>query len=322
MKTIFTSIILALSVHTVNAQGALNFPDANDYGTVPSSELLHVFNTFTIESWVKFSGSGYQTVCATDDVTGTGHTGYWYGLTPSGTAGIQLFDGTFSWTTITGTTNLNDGTWHHIAATSDGTTIRIVVDGVEEGSGVYYDPMYDGNDLDVGVDQEGNYVTGAIDELRIWVNSRSAADIALWKDSCLTDLSDSLVAYYKFDETSGSTFEDATIYGHDGTLTNMTDADWVDGAVCVDAGPSGIKDEELEDVTVLYNEIQNQISVNLNGNSDATITLYALNGAILYQGQNVSDLIYNFDLNTTSGMYIVTVESQGKKGHFKVLKTQ
>lgn len=321
MKTTFTLLAaLLLSTTGLKAQNALNFPDANDYGTVTNDPIFQVAYTFTIEAWIKVTGSGYQTVIATDDLSGLGHTGYWFGVTPGGVAGIQLFDGSFSWTTITGTTNVNDGNWHHIAATCDASTITIVVDGVSEGSGDYYDPVYDGNDLDIGVDQEGNDITGTIDDIRIWWKHIPVSEINMYKDSCLTGMEDSLGVYYKFEETSGSSFSDSGPYGVDGTLTNITDDDWVDGKLCpVDA--SGIEDETLENVSVFYNEIQNQVSVNLTNDADARITVYSTNGAIVYQEQNINNPYYTFDLDAVPGMYIVTVESKGQNGHFKILKS-
>ncbi|MCJ8291129.1 MAG: T9SS type A sorting domain-containing protein [Crocinitomicaceae bacterium] len=237
MKKFITLIVLAFSLQGLYAQNALNFPDNTDYGTVPNDPLLEFTQSFTIEAWVKLSGSGYQTVIATDSLNGTGHTGYWFGVTPSGAAGIQLFHNSFSWTTITGTTNVNDGTWHHIAVTSNQTIINIVVDGVLDGAGAYTAPAYNGHALDFGVDQEGNFITGTIDDVRLWWRSVPVAEINTYKDSCLTGMEDSLVALYKFDETAGSTFADAGLYGLNGTLTNMTDSDWVTGVVCQPTTP-------------------------------------------------------------------------------------
>lgn len=241
MKKTITLLMLLFLGQGLYAQNALNFPDADDYGKVPNDPLVELTYHFTIEAWVKVNGSGYQTVISTDSLTGAGHFGYWFGVTPSGTAGIQLFDGTFSWSTITGTTNVNDNNWHHIAASANGTNVNIIVDGVQEGTGAYYFPAYNGHDLDIGVDQEGNYITGTIDDLRIWWKSRDAAEINAQKDSCFvggaTALNDSLILLYKFDETAGSTFADAGFYGINGTLTNMTDNDWVTGVVCQPSTP-------------------------------------------------------------------------------------
>lgn len=242
MRKIFTILLVLCAIQSVNAQGALNFPDANDYGKVPFDPLFELTDNFTIESWVKVSGSGYQTVAATDSLNGSGHFGYWFGVTPSGVAGFQIFNGTFSWNTFTGTTNINDGNWHHISVTNDGTSVKIFTDGVLESTGAYYAPVYSSHALDVGVDQEGNYLSGALDDLRIWWRALPDDSVTVWKDSCITTLpwEDSLLLHYKFDETMGSTFADAGLYNVDGTLYNMTDNDWIDGIVCQPAtSPTG-----------------------------------------------------------------------------------
>lgn len=236
MKKTITLLLLIFLAQGLHAQNALNFPDANDYGSVPADPLLEFTQNFTIEAWVKVSGSGYQTVISTDSLA-SGHFGYWFGITPSGTAGIQLFNGTFSWSTILGTTNINDNNWHHIAAASNGTNVYVVVDGVQEGTGAYIAPAYSNHKMDVGVDQEGNDLTGTIDDLRLWWRAIPTAEINLYKDSCLTGMEDSLIALYRFDETAGSTFIDVGLYGLNGTLTNMTDNDWVAGVVCQPSTP-------------------------------------------------------------------------------------
>ena len=38
-----------------------------------------------------------------------------------------------------------------------------------------------------------------------------------------------LVGHWPFDETAGTTAPDASLYGHDGTLVNTDDTDWVAG---------------------------------------------------------------------------------------------
>lgn len=241
MKKTITLLMLLFLAQGLYAQNALNFPDADDYGTVPNDPLFEPTEDFTFEAWIKTSGSGYQTVIATDGVNASGHTGYWFGLTPGGTAGIQLFHNSFSFTTVTGTTNVNDNTWHHIAVSSDQSIINIIVDGVQDGTGAYTAPVYNGHTLDIGIDQEGNDLTGTVDDLRIWWRSRDAAEINAQKDSCfvggITALEDSLILLYKFDETSGSTIADAGFYAVSGTLTNMTDNDWVTGKVCQPTNP-------------------------------------------------------------------------------------
>ncbi|MFT5820367.1 MAG: hypothetical protein ACI8ZM_001606 [Crocinitomix sp.] len=327
MKTIFTLFALALTITVVKAQTALNFPDNDDYVNVPYDPLFSFDgNNFTMEAWVKCTGSGYQTVAATDDVDGTGHRGFWFGVTPSGHGGIQIFNNTFSFSTVQGTTAVNDGEWHHIAAGSDGTTIFIVTDGVAEGTGAHYDMVSSPDHaLQLGIDREGNDFNGAMDEVRFWWRAKTAAEIDFAKDSCMTgtdtELLDSLVAVYAFEEGSGTAVSEPA-YGLNGTTTNMTDADWVEGIACGDDGSSGIQESaELEGVIVFYNDIQNQVNVNLVAVENATIKLYDMSGAIIHQANNINTPIYTFDLDTQAGMYIAVVESDGKTGHFKIIKT-
>ncbi|NOQ75163.1 MAG: T9SS type A sorting domain-containing protein [Crocinitomix sp.] len=329
MKTIFTLFALALTLTVAKAQTALNFPDADDYVNIPHDDLFNFDGiNFTMEAWVKCTGGGYQTVAATDDVDGVGHRGFWFGVTPSGYGGIQIFNNTFSFSTVQGTTIVNDGEWHHIAAGSNGTTIFVITDGVAEGTGAHYD-MVSSSDhaLQLGIDREGNDFNGSMDEVRFWWGAKTAAQIDFAMDSCMTgtdaELLDSLIAVYAFEDGSGTAVSEPA-YGLNGTTMNMTDDDWVEGIVCVaDVGPSGIQEsEELEGVTVFYNDVQNQVNVNLVDLENANIKLYDMSGAIIHQANNINESIYTFDLNTQAGMYIAVVESNGKTGHFKIMKTK
>ncbi|MBI5762590.1 MAG: thrombospondin type 3 repeat-containing protein [Planctomycetes bacterium] len=69
-----------------------------------------------------------------------------------------------------------------------------------------------------------NYLDGKIEELRIWNIARSQSDIQSTMNRRLTGLEPGLVAYYRFDEGSGTTATNlATGYGvGNGTLVNGT----------------------------------------------------------------------------------------------------
>ena len=308
MKRKFTLLLCVLlcSVTGSFAQNALNFPDANDYGKVPFNAAFELTGDFTIEAWIKTTGSGYQTVIATDSLNASGHLGYWFGLTPAGYVGIQLFDGDFSWSTITGTTNVNDGNWHHIAASCDQTNLYIIVDGVQEGTGAYYNPVYGSHALDVGVDQEGNYITGAIDDLRIWTKTLSAAEIAAAKDTCLTGTEDSLAVYFKFDEASGATFADAGPASLTGTLTNMTDNDWVAGqVVCPTPPPSGGPSALRFDGTDDYIEINPALEDAFDFTGEYTVEAWIKVDQA--QPSGLGTIISNVDAAVTAGTYFAVV---------------
>ena len=308
-------------MHTSNAQNALNFPDANDYGTVAQDPFFELPSVFTIESWVKLNGSGYQTVAATDSLNGQGHRGYWFGSTPNGVAGFQIFDGSFSWTTFTGTTNINDNQWHHVAVTSDLTDVKIIVDGVEESSGTYYAPAgaVNGFRLDVGIDQEGNSLTGSIDDLRIWWRHISTAEIDLYKDSCLTGQEDSLIALYKFDETMGTTFSDAGIYNLDGQLWNTTDSDWVSGVVC--QSTASISETDILEGAIVYpNPTEGKVQVDVVSPDPFDILVYGIDGQLVYSYYG-AQFTHDFEIDSKSGVYQVQLISKlGATKHLKLVK--
>jgi len=86
---------------------------------------------------------------------------------------------------VTGTTPIPIGEWHHVAATYDGTTWRLYVDGVLDGEqAANATPRHDSiQHFGVGTafDSAGNpagRMHGAMDELRVWDHARSEEEIA------------------------------------------------------------------------------------------------------------------------------------------------
>lgn len=143
----------------------------SEYVTIPRS----VSNDFTIAFWVK--------------TTATGGTGQWYngvglvdGEMPGQTNdfGVALVGGKAAFgvgnpdTTIVSTGAVNDGQWHHIAATRDAATgqMKLFRDGVLEASAV--GPTGTRNapsNLKIGALQTlvpGSFLAGAIDDVQIF----------------------------------------------------------------------------------------------------------------------------------------------------------
>jgi hypothetical protein len=115
-------------------------------------------------------------------------------------------------------------TWFHVAGSYDGgTKTHAFINGVEIGTGFTItgplvtptnQPLY------VGAGTVRNYLTGSIDEVRIWNVARTAAQIARDMNFRLVGNEAGLVGYYRFDEGSGTTARDATSGANNGTLTN------------------------------------------------------------------------------------------------------
>lgn len=115
----------------------------------------------------------------------------------------------------------------HVAATFDGTTARLYVNGRAAGSGpLPFTPGARGPVL-VGKQDDGGterHFQGDLDELRIWNRVRSAAELTENLGHRLIGNEPGLIAYYRFDEGAGTTAYDQADRALHGTLGGA--ADW------------------------------------------------------------------------------------------------
>ena len=139
-----------------------------------------------------------------------------------------------TYTSSTATKSLAANSWHHLAATwnngaDEFTTITLYLDGVQVGTPAKTPLTISwGDELFLGAAQSKDpsirsFGPGEMDEVRLWNVARTAEQINANKKQSLTGAEPGLVAYYRFDESSGTTAIDATNNGHDGLLVNSAD---------------------------------------------------------------------------------------------------
>ena len=160
---------------------------------------------------------------------------------------------------------ISDNTWHHVVGTYDGSNVKIYVDGVLKATDARTDDIVSTTaDLNIGIfrDCVNKEFKGKIDEVRIWNDERTEAEIRsnMYKELAGTETG--LTAYYKFNETSGTTADNAEgTASLDGTLTNMTNDDWVTSSAF--AGPKNCLDfDGIDD----YVEVPDHTSLNITTN--------------------------------------------------------
>jgi hypothetical protein len=148
---------------------------------------------------------------------------------------------------LNGQTPINDGKWHHVAATftqvGKQNLIKLYVDGVLDTSGSIPTTVNTSNSVNVRIGQrvDGiNNFDGDIDEVRIFNRIRSQADIKSDMDKEYCSFPKGLVAYYKLNEgdagssnSSKKTAKDYSSTKKNGTLSNFTlagsSSNWIKG---------------------------------------------------------------------------------------------
>ena len=247
MKKFLIIILLFEFGISQGAGDALDFDGSNDYVLIPYDNSFNVTN-LTIEAWV-YSGNFNQ-------------NGFIFEKGPLNQQYSFFFEGdalTFR-SKHSGTENslvvtssgipFASNTWHHIAATYDGTTKRIYVDGNQEAQvsrsgtlttnstgsiiGAYYNEVF-----------PNYYFNGKIDDVRIWNDTRTASEIQEYMHKEVPSDASGLVAYYKMSNGTGTSLTDNSSNSNTGTLTNMDNSDWVTSyAVIGDLGSSYKTDVE------------------------------------------------------------------------------
>ena len=159
--------------------GALSFNGANSFVTIPDSASLHLTNGMTIEAWIKpATEEGFTTVVLKESSNDLN-----YGLYGSDGTGnppsAYVNPSTSSTKGARGVSALALNTWSHLAATYDGSSLNLYVNGVLVGSqnvpGVLETST---GALRIGGNSIwGEYFNGLIDELRIYNRALNAGEI-------------------------------------------------------------------------------------------------------------------------------------------------
>lgn len=253
MKKLFLIIcFLMICTGILMAQNnALKFDGSNDYVEISDNDVLDITGSMTVEAWVNYEvldGNYYRIVSK-----GEYNDGWIFGVTYQ-----QTLDFTFNTTqTAYAQTSLQTGKWYHIAAVIDNSAkkIYLYLNGVLDNSGYSFTGNLPAttNTLKIGKSNNGYFSNASVDEVRIWNVARTQAQIRANMYQELNGDESGLVAYYKFNETSGTALDDATANNLDGTLTNMSGGEWQTSAAF--AGPKNCLDFDGTDDYVALTDI-------------------------------------------------------------------
>lgn len=203
--------------------------DGNDSFINCGTNQRGITTQVTAEAWVKTSSADFQFVSTKyqNQSAGDGR-GFEFAVWYNGQVSIfgRIGDGVYL-TSGFSTTRVHDGKWHHIAGVVDNNKWMVYVDGVMENSNTYSYPtanLRTNDPLVIGKYNFENrqFFDGEMDEIRVWRTARTQAQIRESMCHKFVTAPADLVAYYRFDETTGTVATDAGSQPTNGTLRNFS----------------------------------------------------------------------------------------------------
>jgi hypothetical protein len=232
-------------------QNALDFDGSDDGVNCGTASVLDVGGTaFSLEAWINASSwntNAFQGTIAIKE-NNTNNGGFMFRAGASGVINFAIGAGTNSaWSELTTSSVLNTGTWYHVAATYDGSKMKIYLDGllIDSLSSTITVGGSSSTPLTIGYHPTytGRVWNGKIDEFRVWDKALTQSEITANMNSefCSLTVTD-LAGYYKMDagtpQSTNTGVTSAIDYSgnqNNGTLSNFslsgTSSNWVYGKV-------------------------------------------------------------------------------------------
>ena len=209
-------------------EGGGSFNGSSSYVS-NSSSLTSGNNPFSVSVWVNTTSTGVFFFLGNSTVSGSLNTSFYISVETGGAYSGNVRIGNFGTDLFTSSTSVDDGNWHHIAFTSDGTTSKLYIDGTESNTTLHTWAISAAL-LEIGRGTSSYYFNGSIDQVRIFNTALTAAQVTeLYEetdaDSSVCDFPSGAggIALY---ELNGNANDTCGTYN--GTATNVT---WLNNGV-------------------------------------------------------------------------------------------
>jgi hypothetical protein len=247
------------------AQSSLRFNGSNNYVTFGRADSLGVAR-FTVEAWFRREGAGVATTTGTGGVTsaiplltkGRGEAeasnvdmNFFLGLRSTDNVLVADYEEGTGQTSpglnhpVVGVTRINTNTWHHAAATFDGTTLTLYLNGSVEATVVVganrlpQSASIQHAALATALNSTGvaaGFFQGSLDEARVWNRARTQQAI---RDSLGLEITSApgLRGRWGLNENGGMTAGNSVATAPNGTLVNSPQ--WIAGSTFALPGALG-----------------------------------------------------------------------------------
>src|SRR5215213_4593014 len=256
-------VLTGVGAHAAATPTALQLNGSSQHVTFGAAPGLRA-TQFTLETWFKRTGAGVGTGTGSGGITSAvplitkGRAeaegsnvdmNYFLGIDATSGKLVADFEEGVGGTgplglnhPVSGTTVVTSNVWHHAAATYDGTTWRLYLDGVADGSLTVSRPARSDSiqhaALGTAMTSTGaaaGFFQGIIDEARIWNVARTQAQIQASKDAEITSAAN-LLGRWGLNEGAGSTIGDST--GNLNVGTAVASPSWSSDVPTLTAAPA------------------------------------------------------------------------------------
>jgi len=206
------------TLHFETEAGALNpymlkLDGNGDYINVTHTPILNPANELTLEAWIYLVDNVNEFIIGKENST---EGKYRLLVNNAGKLEFEL-NNQF---TVVSTSALSKNQWYHVAATFDGSSMKLFINGVQNAMQTFAPFTIQANtdNLRIGRSYQFTYFNGMIDEVRVWNIARNESEILSAKNQALTGTEPELILYFPFLTGSGNMIADASLYNHDGIL--------------------------------------------------------------------------------------------------------
>lgn len=235
------------AVPTLEAGNAFRLDGLNDYANVGNvtSYAFGSFNPYTIEAWVKprAGGAGGMVISKFNG----GVTAGWY-LSVDAAGRVITYRNVNPWTVVS-SGSIPFDEYSHIAATYDGSILRVFINGVEAGSTPFSSNPFDlTTPVLIGaryaLSVPAGFFDGEIDEVRLWDVAHDAATISANMTTPVAGDESNLIGLWHLDEPDDTPVtNEGSPAGYNGTLVGYTfpaDVAFVPSGAMAPSTPTGL----------------------------------------------------------------------------------